>query len=245
MLLRPFPIFFPSSALWGMIRPEPGPFIKSPRGRLIPPDSAVGRAARSLPCGVLKTERMALRREVRWRAQRSRNPQEVGVVQRHRPAGNGFGHKRNLPCQPCYTWDWRAAVNRPIAARSCSRKPPALPVGSLTLYRSLPCLVRPTGSLPLSIFSTTAPVIHGIPRSDHFVQRPPDPLTRNPSPTRPAPRRICPESVRVTFRPFSLELGRQNAPDVTLADDGGHNAPLLSLEPGNQQAGPISRWSAL
>jgi len=37
---------------------------------------------------------------------------------------NGFGHKRHLPCPPRYTWDWRAAVRRPIAARSCSRKPP-------------------------------------------------------------------------------------------------------------------------
>ena len=51
-----------------------------------PPDSAVGRAARSLP----------LRRGVLWRLQRSRHTGGC-AVQRHRLAGNGFGHQRHRP----------------------------------------------------------------------------------------------------------------------------------------------------
>ena len=109
-------------------------FIKSPRGRLIPPASAVGSAARALPCDTLKrtlkTERMALRRGIRRRVKRSRYTWESGAVQRHRLAGNGFGHRRHLPCQRGYTFCWRAAVRRPIASRSGRRKPPALAVGS-------------------------------------------------------------------------------------------------------------------
>ena len=49
--------------------------------------------------------------------------------QRHRLVGNGCGHKRHLPCQPRSAWDWRTAGRRPIAARSCSRKPRLWPWG--------------------------------------------------------------------------------------------------------------------
>ena len=82
--------------------------------------------------------------EVRpWRAPGEGQPSEAGRLPLPAkrllpPRGPECGqeHRSQPPGQPRHTWDWRAPVNRPIAARACSCQPPALDVGWLTKFPS-------------------------------------------------------------------------------------------------------------